>query len=571
MGRTPCPGRLLGALAVTAAVMLVAAAVALAATRYTGEYEHVWAVQGQVGGDLGGRMVSDVVLSEAELESEAGSWTGSIRYEDKIGVESPSGAVTAQWTEIRLDLTGEDVEPAKSAGGTFTGRVRVRRYDVARPEDALGALPEGGEVSDVEYEVSGHWGGVIDGDTVRGEILYESADVVSAQRPDGIAGPADLNRLSLAHPDSLGDAQTFTVEAGGVLPAPGDGEPGPGDDGSGGGAGGGAGPQPTEGFWDFVAQGLRGDEREVMSASPEQTAVARRLLDATPIGATPLPEDAVAIDVHLSGAYLDAKNRAAGLLGDDGPTDAAVPDGLVEAWEAGRQETVQPVAPGSEDRLTYYGQRVLDALDRIAEVRELGGARGLRSDIEALLARGPSESGDDPAPEVKLWSHAVEALTPGTGAAWVGAGSRTACRTVLDTPIPQEGPLADAILAWADRADAPAGSVDTARFERDASLDATATVGGDSLVAKVLARFGTDEVPPALSVPDATGTDRLVLQPDVWTAHVSPDGRVFWLAGTSGPYALADGSLRGWAFDIERAWLVDAGRIGRVRTVFGLE
>ncbi|HET6498606.1 MAG TPA: hypothetical protein VFH17_06110, partial [Coriobacteriia bacterium] len=53
---------------------------------------------------------------------------------------------------------------------------------------------------------------------------------------------------------------------------------------------------------------------------PEETDRALALLSTVPRGATRLPGDAVAIDIHLPGGYLDAKNRAAGLVGGEGLT-----------------------------------------------------------------------------------------------------------------------------------------------------------------------------------------------------------------------------------------------------------
>jgi hypothetical protein len=274
-----------------------------------------------------------------------------------------------------------------------------------------------------------------------------------------------------------------------------------------------------------------------------------------------MPEGAVAIDVHISGAYLDAKNRAADLLGEDGPADRFDP--LADDWRTAREATVRSVAPADVDRLRFYGERLTEAL---AEQMDRQGASELAADLQLLL-QGP-RGAVDPAPMVKVWSDIAAGVAPGPAFGEVLWETKTACETVLGEPLPRSGPLADDILVAADSELAPATSRDTDAFEPEPALDATASAEGDLLPNLTLARAGVGE-PPGLSWTGADGTKTSA--PDTWPAFSSPTRRIYWLAGEGGEVALSDGALRGWAYRIERSVLVDAHHIGRALAVFDME
>ena len=550
-------------LAVTlAAGVALAMAVPAWADQVTGVYAHVWQAETMYGGDLGGRFEKRVDEAVAGLEeSEPGVWHGSVAFSDLLAVEDASGRVSAQTSRIGLVLRGVTVEAGVSIGGTFSGTVSLRVDEAATVEEALdGVLGE--PIGATDYEVTGHWGAVTSQGTIAGEILYETAAVLGAGMDDARGEAALLNRLSTMNPDALGDPQTFMI----ILPAESGGRPTDSGDGTDGDAGtkGGADEEPRgETFLDYVAKGLSGaEERGRMPAPVVEAAGARALRDAEPEGATALPDDAVAIGIDLSGAYLDAKNRAAALLGDDGPT-GAIEDPSVR-WRLAREKTVRPIAPADVDRLRFYGERVLEALEGQEEVP---GAGTLIDDVGLLFGFGGGAS--DPAPTLKLWSDVTAATAPGPVSGDVLPHAADSIVVVLGERVPQAGPLADAVLVAADSELAREEARDLMFFERDASLDTTASIDGDVLVDRVLARWGTDDVPPAISWTTADGARGTA--PGSWTAYRSPVDRVLWLAGESGDVALTDGALRGWAFTLERARLVERARTGHVLAVFALE
>jgi hypothetical protein len=306
-------------------------------------------------------------------------------------------------------------------------------------------------------------------------------------------------------------------------------------------------------------------EGRTTAATAEQAERATALLTAAPAGAAPLPADTLAIDVHLAGAYLDAKNRAAGRAGDDGPlgeTAAA----LAEAADAVRREAPGVRAPGPDERaLDVYRDRLRAAL---AAERIEGGDR-LFADLESL--------GPDPeravVAEVRRIVLAVESLTAPAPSASVLAGSRDLAEEVAASTVP-EGPGADAVLAAADADSAPENAVDVRTFERVPSLDVTPDIGrsGDSLPDRVLrlnARVAGPGVTPSLGWSTPEGGDSIA--PEVWVGYQRADGAMFWLAGEDGDVALTDASLHGWAFSRGVAAVVDASRCGRMLATFPAE
>ena len=310
------------------------------------------------------------------------------------------------------------------------------------------------------------------------------------------------------------------------------------------------------------AQSLADDR--TTAATAEQAVRAVALLTAAPAGATPMPADSLAIDVQLAGAYLDAKNRAGGLLGDRGPLGEAV--ALAEAADAVRREAPGVRAPGPDERaLDVYRDRLRAAL---AAERIEGGDDAL-ADLEAL-GPDPGRAAVAGARRVVL---AVESLAAPSPSASVLAGTRNVAEEVAASTVPA-GPASDAVLAAADADSAPEDAVDVRAFARVPSLDVTPETGhsGNSLPDRVLrlsARAAGGGAAPSLGWSTQEGGDSVA--PQTWLARQRADGTLFWLAGADGEVALTDASLRGWAFSRSVAALVDASRCGRMLATFPAE
>jgi len=282
---------------------------------------------------------------------------------------------------------------------------------------------------------------------------------------------------------------------------------------------------------------------------------AEALWAAVPVGATGLPEDALGIDVHLAGAYLDAKNRAAGLLGDEGPT--VEPAGaLAETADANRRAAPPVRAPDpGESVLERYVERLRAAVGGTAPE----GLDGLLAEIEAMTSRGDRAA----VSRVRSLVITAEALAANGAPGSLLADTRDVAAHVADAPL-APGALSDAVLAAADADDAPESATDVRSFARDASLDvesssAAAPTSLPGVVLQLHARGGT---PPALGWTTADGAASAA--PEEWLGYRRADGTAFWLAGEDGAVALSDGSLLGWAFSKNRASIVDSLNCGRV-------
>ncbi|MBE0475940.1 MAG: hypothetical protein IBX62_02445 [Coriobacteriia bacterium] len=555
---------LLSALSAAAALPAFPAPPARAEARAQA-YEHLWQAETALGGERG-RTAKRVGRSTVTLAAEGGRFRGTVRYEDVLGAEDPSG-FHSQSGSITLVLTGAFVESGRTAGGTFEGTVYVNTVRVASLDEAVA---EGIEArSDgvrVAYAVSGHWGAAIEDGRATGELLYEQAEVVRASAPDAPAhGPGWFNRLgpALAGGSSPpGEPQTFTAILGGDPPAA---DPGPGDAGAGGngGAGGAAAPRPVvpagpgspdggPGFWRYVLRGLAGRPRgRGVPASPEALRAARALRDARPSGAVPLPPGAVAIDLDVSGAYLDALNRASGLTAEE---DLAGFEPIGETWASARRDSPgRPAAPAEADPSVFHAARLLEALEG-----QGGRGAGDLAESASAIAEGRAFGA---VPELRAWTFAAEAVRGVPGARSVLAATAGAVRLVRQAPVPREGPDADAVLAAADSALAPREAREVAAFVRAPSMDASASAG-EALPVAVLARA------PGGALSWESEGARTSVRPARFPAYRRADGRVYWLAGEDGPAALTDGTLRGWAFTLPRAWLVDPARVGRILAEF---
>lgn len=300
----------------------------------------------------------------------------------------------------------------------------------------------------------------------------------------------------------------------------------------------------------------------VGTAPVADVARAEELMARAPEGATAIPERAVAIDTHLSGAYLDAKNRAAALLGDEGPSDE-VAARLASAADAMRLSGLVVLAPGPGD--SALG-RFLARLDVALSGSRAEGIGELEAEVEELARRGDRES----AARIRSLLLAAEAFAAKGSGGSLLADTAEVARRVRTTPL-EQGPAADALLAAADSPDAPASSVNVREFERDASLDMTLAqvATGAALPARVLRLHARGTNPPELAWEGDEG--RATVAAEVWQGYRRADGAIFWLAGQDGVFALTEGSVRGWAFARSRSALVEAARCGRILAYFGTE
>lgn len=509
-------------------------------------YEHVWRVEDLYVGDAGTTQRS-VGVDTMQLQFADGEWSGQIRLADVLAIQESTGITQSQNASISLTLEGAPAEGGASAAGRFSGVAELRFRQAASLEDALAPSKSGALAV---YDVSGFWAAKLDGDVAKGQLVFRSASP-----RDGSKGPvrdADwFNRAPEEGLDATGQPQPFKVAVTGLDPDSGNpAEPGEKADGT-----------PKPGFFDYVGRGLRGQSvTRALPVSAAQAAAAEALKAAGAEGATPLPDNAIGIDSALAGAYLDAKNRAAGML-----DERMVPTGPVSVEGIRAVQALYASAPGrrapgdNDDPTTFYKTRLLGLLegDRIER------AADLRGEVSAV-GRGADP---DTVTRLRAWLSVLEAVAgppPSQGSAItpvIRAGEQVASQAT-----PRTGALADAVLAAADSPEAPSSARDVALFEREASLDSSATTTGDALPNRVLAVAGVGGPPPGLT----WGGGSSIAQPDSWLGWRRGDGRLFFRAGEQGDVALTDATLSGWAWRHPRASLVDAGRIGRVQELYAL-
>lgn len=289
-----------------------------------------------------------------------------------------------------------------------------------------------------------------------------------------------------------------------------------------------------------------------------------RLLAPNEAAATQPPADALAMGEDLDVEFLDAKNRAAGLLGEGeaGP----VADGAGElalAVEATRLAVPGIRAPGPDERAAeLYAERIRTAL----AAHSLEGGESVLAWIDAV-GLSPGREG---VARMRTWASVVDALATTQPLGSVSEKTYSVAGQVLETGL-APGALSDAVLAAADSESAPAEAVEVTRFRREPRLDIDATLGGqwtasDALPIRVLGIYGSSGLPPSLTWISAG--ERVSVAPTTWIAYRRADGALYWLAGERGDVALTDASTRGWAFSRSRAALVDASRCGRTIASF---
>lgn len=559
--------RFLAMLLVSGALLAgLAAAVPVALALAESPYDHAWRIEGLYVGDAGSTRRA-VVTDRMTLQLTEGRWRGSIALVDVLGIEEASGFAQSQNASLSLDLAGDPAEGGSSIAGRFVGVAELRTREADSLDDAL--KPSAGGLL-ATYDVSGFWAAKLDGDVAEGQLYYQSA-----RRRPGSRGPvrdADwFNRAPLQAIDATGEPQPFVVAVEGVDPSSGGegGLPDDGDDGStpGPDAADGAGPQRSgtarPSFLEYVRRGLGGgDLSRPAPVSAAQAAAARALRDAAPKGATALPADAVAVDLDVPGALLDAKNRAAGLL-DEGMRPVGAVSSRGRAAVEGLYQRVpgRPAPAEGEDAAIVYAQRLGGLL---AGQTALSGA----NELALQVAEVPAGADVETVVALTSWLSVAEAIAApvADGSELLDAVER-ASSVVSEEPMPARGALASGVLAAANDPRAPLDAVDVSRFARRSSFDASSTSAGTGLPNRVLASVtGATGTSPALIW--AGGTE--AVQPSRWLARERADGSVYWTADEEGAVALTDSTLHGWAWTLERASLVDAAHSGRVIERFRL-
>jgi hypothetical protein len=264
------------------------------------------------------------------------------------------------------------------------------------------------------------------------------------------------------------------------------------------------------------------------------------------------PHGNIEVEEDLPGEYLDAKNRAAGLLDDDGPTGEMAED-LSDQVAATRAVVpgVPAPAPDSDAGRAWAAL----ALEIVRTQTGIDGSARLAAELAAIEGETPPAR----VLELRALYMTVRAFEPPAPFGSVLAPTAAVCGDVLARPL-AAGPASDAVLAAAASGDAPASAMRIVEFERVGSLDVAAPYAGDSLPARAHAAAGAAGLRGS-----SAGKQRV--RPAVWEAYRRADGALFWLAPEDG-VALTDASVRGWAFTLERAGLVEAQRCGVILDTF---
>lgn len=317
------------------------------------------------------------------------------------------------------------------------------------------------------------------------------------------------------------------------------------------------------GVLDYILTGLSGTSLPETLLLPSELAdSAGALVQSAPVGAMTLPRNAEAVDIHVSGAQLDAENRAAGLLSEDGPTAQGSDVAGPAAARMRRAVPGLPAVAPDASAADAWRDRAVSALERTPDI---AGAGSLRERIGGVTDDGRGLT----TVEMRTWYHVATAVgSAAYGSVLVGAAG---VATVVATSRLEGDAARDAVLAAAGSDAAPDGAKVVHEFTRDASLDASASPDGDTVVAATLATSGDERGGvPGLRYETSEG-GFAIEAPATWLAYRRPDGRIFWLAGEAGERALTDSSLIGWAHTARRSSLVNANDCGRVLAVYPTE
>lgn len=267
------------------------------------------------------------------------------------------------------------------------------------------------------------------------------------------------------------------------------------------------------------------------------------------------PSDAVVAGRDASEAYLDSKNRAAGLLGEGSGGSALKIARLTTEAQRMRSAVPGKPAPPAGGAAEAYAERILESLD--------GAATG----EEAILARIDALSASDPADvraqvaELRTIAAVVEAVVAPQAYGDLLAAAHEVAVAVRESEL-EPGAPSDAVLVAAGDNRAPVSARSVESFEPEPALDVTPEATGDSIVAQALIASEGVWV-------DTTGAPKRLAEQD-WSAYRRADSTLFWLGTVDEDLALADQSLDGWAFSRLQVAVVDANNVGQLLGVIRL-
>jgi len=309
--------------------------------------------------------------------------------------------------------------------------------------------------------------------------------------------------------------------------------------------------EPTPGALGFMLRGLTNNPwHEPLPVPPAYAARARELVDARPAGATPLPPRTVSVGLELPAEYLDAKNRAAGFIGEDKRLTGVAAELSAVADEARDKAPGIPALPSGTDAARFWQ-------DQIGQTLGAFQARGERADDLARSVAGSLVSPQDTQGVGRVRAIAMTVIAVESG----GFAENTSRYAVLseevrDVPLPA-GPAADAVLVAAHSAEAPEQAKEVVLFERDENLDR----GTDALDDSV---GGEPPVWGRAAVEYQGPEGRVSVVPEQWLGYRRADGAEFFLAGPAGAVAVTDASIIGWAYELPLASVVDSLDVGIV-------
>lgn len=312
------------------------------------------------------------------------------------------------------------------------------------------------------------------------------------------------------------------------------------------------------GWWEYVLRGVRGAVPPPSIGMPQAlTSPARNLVDADPIGIRALPGDTLAIDRDVSGAYLDAKNAAAGSLGVEPAKDLRAVAVAMRAAVGGIP------APEPGKAAEAYVRRIVAAFTgRAAAESEILG------DLERI---GASEVEPSSAQvlELRTLASAAEAIASPHPYGSVLRGVSEQARDVADSALDDDRALRNAVLAAVLSPAVRQDALSVLAFEREPSADVSAiSLGaGAEATATVAALFASHDQ----AITWQTADDPRALAPQDFQAYRRADGTQFWVGSDDSDLALREATLDGWAFSTPMAAIVSADQVGQWFAVFPVQ
>lgn len=262
------------------------------------------------------------------------------------------------------------------------------------------------------------------------------------------------------------------------------------------------------------------------------------------------------VSVEAPGHYLDEKNRMFGVLDDESPARENIA-ALANEVESMRRAApgIPAMQPGGEAGRVWT-QRASETLRRLAATPSVG-AIAVR-EVRAELSDAPSPQGAGQVERVRGIALAAMALE--------GEGLGTLLRPAheLALYIRESRPAQDSDLPVlrqmvpAANGELPAREITDLKRTQELDFELAGPAGRGSAVHKVVSAAGKDGISYAHDGALET------LAPQRWLAYSHSDGKIYWLAGEEGDAALVDGSLHGWGWVKQRAYVVDARHLGRV-------